>query len=227
MGSIQNGKRIIVPQRSVNGGLAFKFDTDPYGIDLHGLLTPEQFTEAIENLNTKLRPSRPGAIDATLLATGPLLVPLAVWGVRHRLQTKKRKRLLKEGIHEFNTCRQYQDLGLCMRWNRRPAQSVLLIERRQHQGCVVVADGSIGGNFDGEMVVASEPPRGNDFHHIAQATLLPSSIDSGSRPPLPQQQQQVYPRPQQHQQQHQQHPNSRQVQQHQHQHQQDEQLLVL
>jgi CHASE1-domain containing sensor protein len=63
--------------------------------------------------------------DQILLATGPLLVPLAIWGVRHRNQIRRRKRLLKDGIHEFNM--QYQEL--LMRWNRRP-DSVLTIERR-------------------------------------------------------------------------------------------------
>jgi hypothetical protein len=88
-------------------------------------MTPEQYTEAIENLNNKLRPSRSGKADGVLLAAGPLLVPLALWGVRHRNQTRRRKRLLKDGIHEFNM--QYQEL--LMRWNRRP-DSVLTIERR-------------------------------------------------------------------------------------------------
>jgi hypothetical protein len=106
----------------------FKFETDPYDVELHGLMTPEQYTEAIENLNNKLRPSRSGKADGMLLAAGPLLVPLALWGVRHRNQAKRRKRLLKEGIHEFNM--QYQEL--LMRWHRRP-DSVLTIERRHAQ----------------------------------------------------------------------------------------------
>ena len=89
-------------------------------------MTPDQYTEAIENLNEKLRKSRAGKVDGVLLATGALIVvPLALWGVRHSAQTKKRKKLLKEGIHEFNT--RYAQLW--MRWNRRP-QSTLSIERR-------------------------------------------------------------------------------------------------
>ena len=123
----KHGKRILAKSRSVSAGLDFKFETDPYDINLHGLLTPEQYTEVMENLNKKLRPSRAGTIDGILLVTGPLLVPLALWGVRHRGQTKKRKRLLKQGIHEFNM--QYQELS--MRWNRSPT-SALSIERRNH-----------------------------------------------------------------------------------------------
>jgi len=89
-------------------------------------------------LNKKLRPCRAGAIDGVLLVSGPLLVPLALWGVRHRYQTKKRKRLLKEGIREFNI--QYQEL--LMRWNRRP-ESQLTIERRPNHNDVAVDDNNI------------------------------------------------------------------------------------
>ncbi|KAG7366707.1 hypothetical protein IV203_029377 [Nitzschia inconspicua] len=123
--SKRHGKRIVVPTRTIQGGIDFKFETDPYDVELHGLMTPEQYTEAMENLNNKLRPSRSGKADGVLLAAGPLLVPLALWGIRHRNQTKRRKRLLHDGIHEFNM--QYQEL--LMRWNRRP-ESFLTIERR-------------------------------------------------------------------------------------------------
>jgi len=120
-------KRIFVPQRVVSGGLDSKFETDPYDVKLHGLMTPEQYTEAIENLNDKLRRSRAGKVDAALLATGSfLLVPVVVWGVRHRGRMKRRKRLLKEAIDEFNM--QYP--AMLMRWNRRP-QSTLTIELRE------------------------------------------------------------------------------------------------
>jgi hypothetical protein len=124
----RHGNRIYVPQHSIQGGLGEKFETDPYDVKLHGLMTAHQYTEAIENLNAKLRPSRPTSVDGALLAAGPLMVPLAVWGVRHRNQTKRRKKLLKEGIHEFNM--QYQELY--MRWNRRP-ESTLTIERRHSE----------------------------------------------------------------------------------------------
>jgi len=134
----REGKHIVVHSRTVSGGLDYKFETDPYDSELHGLITLEQYTEAIENLNKKLRPCRAGAIDGVLLVSGPLLVPLALWGVRHRYQTKKRKRLLKEGIREFNI--QYQEL--LMRWNRRP-ESQLTIERRPNHNDVAVDDNNI------------------------------------------------------------------------------------
>mmetsp|Transcript_28838 Transcript_28838/g.29254 ORF Transcript_28838/g.29254 Transcript_28838/m.29254 type:complete len:177 (+) Transcript_28838:80-610(+) len=134
----REGKRICVHSRTVSGGLDYKFETDPYNSELHGLLTVEQYTDAIENLNKKLRPCRAGAIDGALLITGPLLVPLALWGVRHCYQTKKRKRLLKEGIREFNI--QYQEL--LMRWNRRP-ESQLTIEKRPNHNDVVINDNNV------------------------------------------------------------------------------------
>ena len=76
-------------------------------------------------MNHTINPARANGVDTALLVTGPLLVPLAVWGVRHKGQVKKRKKLLKRAIDEFH--RAYPQL--LMRWNRRPA-SCLTIERR-------------------------------------------------------------------------------------------------
>lgn len=132
----------------------FKFETDPYNVKLHDLMTPEQYTEAMENLNQKLKPSRSGKADGVLLAAGPLLVPLAVWGVRHRNQTRRRKRLLKDGIHEFNM--QYQEL--LMRWNRSP-DSALTIERRHPTDTSATT-------AEQEAIMAH-----------AHATLVPDAID--------------------------------------------------
>ena len=141
----------------------FKFETDPYDVELHGLMTEEQYREAIENLNNKLRPSRSGKADGVLLAAGPLLVPLAVWGVRHRNQTRRRKRLLADGIHEFNM--QYQEL--LMRWNKRPS-SVLTIERRH-----VAPPGT--APTDQEMAMAQATLVSDVF---APATSLPPENDT-------------------------------------------------
>ena len=118
-------RRIMVPQRVIQGGLDTKFETDPYGLQLHGLLTAQQYTEAVSAINHTINPARANGVDTALLVTGPLLVPLAVWGVRHKSQVKKRKKLLKKAIDEFH--RAYPQL--LMRWNRRPA-SCLTIERR-------------------------------------------------------------------------------------------------
>ena len=164
--------RIIVPQRTVSGGLDSKFDTDPYDVKLHGLLGPEQYTEAIENLNEKLRKNRAGKVDGVLLASGSLLVfPLAIWGLRHQKRTKKRKQLLKEGIHEFNM--RYPEL--MMRWNRRP-QSCLTIEARPR------------GNPNTQMVEARVLPDVN-YQQAPQQQYPPQQY------PPPQQQQQPYQPP--------------------------------
>ena len=88
-------------------------------------MSEEDYTDAMQQLNDKLKPSRSTKVDTALLATGVLIVPLALWGVRHNGQMKKRKRLLNKAINDFNTA----NPGLLMRWNRQP-QSFLSIERR-------------------------------------------------------------------------------------------------
>jgi len=123
----QKRKRIIIPQRSCSGGLDFKFETDPHNVRLHDLLSPQEYTQAIESLNETIRPARATKLDGALLVTGPLMVPLAVWGIRHNRQTKRRKRLLKEAIESFNNERP----TLYMRWNRDTGGSYLSIEARQ------------------------------------------------------------------------------------------------
>ena len=117
--------RIVVPVRMVNGGLDIKYESDPYGIQLYGLLSCNEYQDAITRVNETLKPSRSKTVDTALLITGPLLVPLALWGARHLYLTKKRKRLLKRAIQEFNA--QYPEL--LMRYNHRP-ESCLTIERR-------------------------------------------------------------------------------------------------
>ena len=148
--NVNRPKRIRVPQRVIQGGLDAKFDPDPYGLALHGLLTSQQYTSAISDLNATLHPARSTNLDAALLATGPLLVPLAVWGVRHKGQVKKRKRLLLRGIDDFN--RSYPELF--MRWHRRPA-SCLTIERRVVE---VHGPSPVRAEWAGSSGVGSQPP---------------------------------------------------------------------
>jgi hypothetical protein len=151
-------------------------------------MTLEQYTEAIDNLNNKLRPSRSGTADTILLATGPLLVPLAIWGVRHRNQTRRRKRLLKEGIHEFNV--QYQEL--LMRWNHRP-DSMLTIERRHVEAAAdvystdaAVHDGTAMAHarlISDVIASATMAPTDNTNSLVQQQQLLlPRSIATPSEP---------------------------------------------
>jgi hypothetical protein len=64
-------ERIIVPQRQVQGGFDFKFETDPYDVKLHGIMTHQQYTTVISAVNKRLKRARAGAIDGVLLVTGP------------------------------------------------------------------------------------------------------------------------------------------------------------
>jgi hypothetical protein len=118
-------QHIIVPQRQVQGGFDFKFETEPYNVKLHGIMTQQQYTTAIIAVNKRLKRARAGTIDGVLLMTGPLILPLAIWGIRHRNQTRRRKQLLKKAMEEFHL----KNPALLMRWRRRP-ESILTIERR-------------------------------------------------------------------------------------------------
>ena len=110
--------RIAVPARVIGGGTESKFVSDPYGIQLHGLLTVDQYRDSVEAINYALRPARANKLDAALLASGALMVPLVVWGARHSSQMKRRKKLLLGAIEDFNI--RYPHLY--MRWNRRPGE---------------------------------------------------------------------------------------------------------
>lgn len=126
---IRQRDRIVVPQRTVNGGFDFKFEVDPYNVKLHGLMTAAEYTTAISTINDYIKPARQTSGDTALILMGPLLLPLAVWGVRHSKLMKKRKRLLNVCIENFNNLHP----TLYMRWNRRP-ESSLTIERRLADG---------------------------------------------------------------------------------------------
>lgn len=85
---------------------------------LHNLLTPEEYEREIIMLNEKIKKSRAKKIDVALLGTGALLVPLALWGVRHSKQQKNRRKLIEEGVWEFNERMSMDGRNLCMVWNR-------------------------------------------------------------------------------------------------------------
>lgn len=118
-------ERIVVPQRVINGGFDFKFEADPYNVNLRGFMSQEEYTDVITALNDTIAPARSKAADTILLASGVLMVPLAIWGARHRMLTKRRKKLLQQYIQDFNR----NHASLHMRWNRRP-ESSLTIERK-------------------------------------------------------------------------------------------------
>lgn len=115
-------------------GFDFKFDYDPANVNLCDLMTPEEYHDAISALNETMRPSRSNTVDAGLLITGPLIVPLAFWGVRHSKLVKKRKLLLNEAIVHFNDIHP----GLYMRYHRTSAASYLTIEKRKEERIITM-----------------------------------------------------------------------------------------
>ena len=131
-------KVIIVPTYSCNGGLDTKFNPHPRYArpsSLHNLLTPDEYEVAIQTLNDKIKKSRAKKLDYMLLATGPLLVPLAVWGARHGRQVKLRRKLIQEGVWEFNERMEMDGKNIMMVWNRSKytggAESYLTIEEAE------------------------------------------------------------------------------------------------
>ena len=124
--SAPNGPRLKVPKRTVQGGFDEKFEDDPYNLNLKGIISYNDYKDAIQIINARIKPARSKKIDGVLLATGSLMVfPLGIWGVRRFSQAKRRKKLLHEAIREFNA--NYPTLF--MRWNRKP-DSCLTIEYR-------------------------------------------------------------------------------------------------
>lgn len=153
-------ERIVVPQRIINGGFDFKFETDPYDINLFRWMSPEEYTDAITRINDSLRPSRSTKLDSALFYSGPLMVPLAVWGVRHSRQVKKRKKLFRSAMDEFNT--NYP--ALYMRWNKRQGGSILTIEKRdeQNHGPAPINYNNVTGN-DNETALVIHPESSNQL----------------------------------------------------------------
>mmetsp|Transcript_33378 Transcript_33378/g.37970 ORF Transcript_33378/g.37970 Transcript_33378/m.37970 type:complete len:154 (+) Transcript_33378:26-487(+) len=119
--------RIVIPERVIQGGLEIKFEYHHKHIALHGLLSPEEYRATVTKINLHLKKSRSNVLDGMLLVTGPLMVPLAVWGIRHRNQKRRKKSLLKEAIREFNDT---HDL-LWMKYIKRSNGSILTIEERK------------------------------------------------------------------------------------------------
>ena len=116
------GTRILeVPLRLVNAHMDIKFQSDPYGMDLHGLMSEAEYTDTVDRLNDTIKPARSTAFDAALL--GFMILPW--WGVRRRRHTRQRKRLLMGFIDDFNS----RNPHLHMRWHRRPT-SKLTIEHK-------------------------------------------------------------------------------------------------
>ena len=102
----------------IGGGMDFKFESDPYGMELHGLMSTAEYTNEIEGLNAALKPARANRTDAIILA----LHLLPWWAVRRRRHTRRRKQLLHEYIAGFNE----RNPHLHMRWHRKPASRLTI-----------------------------------------------------------------------------------------------------
>ncbi|GMH92964.1 hypothetical protein TrST_g3819 [Triparma strigata] len=124
-------QRIVVPARVVQFGLDEKFESDPYDVDLKSILSPDEYTTAVDDINRSLKPARPKAFDQAAfygLGTMVFTAPAAYFVYKRK---RKRKKLLLEAISRFNAANK----NLYMRWNPRP-DSVLTIERRTSQHVV-------------------------------------------------------------------------------------------
>ena len=166
---MKNRTQIVVPTRPCQGGMFEKFEDDPYDVALHGIMTNDEFSAAIQAINNLIKKARPGKVDGALLAAGPLMVPLMVWGVRHSSQMKKRKKQLHIGIAEFNA----NNPTLYMRWNRKP-KSILTIERREGQDPTAMAE----AQFVGDMVIQAMPHNNQAAAHNQVAPNAPQYMTS-------------------------------------------------
>ena len=128
-------KRIYVPAYSCNGGMDTKFNPHPRHAkpsDLHGILTAEEYAREISTLNDKIKKARSTSVDIALLALGPLMIPLALWGVRHGKQDKRKRTLIEEHVWDFNQRMAMDKRNIQMIWNRSKvvggSESYLTIE---------------------------------------------------------------------------------------------------
>jgi hypothetical protein len=117
--------RLVVPQKVISAGFDYKFLSNPVEaeLDLQGLLTHAEYSEAVNDINEILKPARANSLDWILLGlgAGTLLVP---WGIRNYRRKKFHKKLLLQSIDSFNEAHP----ALFMRWRCKP-NSELIIER--------------------------------------------------------------------------------------------------
>jgi hypothetical protein len=114
-------KRIIVPTYSVNGGLDIKFNSNPRDArpsHLHSLIQPEEYEATINVINDNLKKYRNGKLDKACLVAGPLMIPLAVWGVRYNKKVKKSRLEIERSVEEFNDRMESERRNVRMFWNR-------------------------------------------------------------------------------------------------------------
>ena len=95
--------KLTVPRYVVNGGFSWKFNSDPYGLNLGGMLTAAEYTRVVERLNMELKTARSTRLDMALFYSMPFFVVTAVpFGLRRKRQLKLRKVILNNFIAQFN-----------------------------------------------------------------------------------------------------------------------------
>lgn len=119
-------RRIVVPTYVVNGGFDEEFQSEPREVpNIHifgDKLTPNDYRRSVDKINLTLKDSRAGMASFICLMTGPLMLPLIPFAIITYNNKKKRKKLLKIAIEEFN--RSHPKLS--MRWRRKPAHQLVI-----------------------------------------------------------------------------------------------------
>jgi len=127
--------RIIVPHRSIGMGLDVKFEEDPSKTSLHDILAPHEYRAIAAAINDDLREVRATNLDKALMATAPLVVPLAVFGKRQSRRSREKKHVLHEAIVAFNEAHP----TLRMMWTKSVAGDYLCIVERDEALDVPIA----------------------------------------------------------------------------------------
>jgi len=127
--------RIIVAHRSIGMGLDVKFEEDPSKTNLHDILAPHEYRAIAAAINDDLREVRATNLDKALMATAPLVVPLAVFGKRQSRRSREKKHVLHEAIVGFNEAHP----TLRMMWTKSVAGDYLCIVERDEALDVPIA----------------------------------------------------------------------------------------
>lgn len=118
--------RIIIPHRSIGMGLDVKFEEDPTKTNLCNIIAPHEYRTIVSAINDDLREVRATGVDKALMATAPLVVPLAVFGRRQSRRSREKKLVLHEAIQRFND----DNPTLRMMWTKSVAGDYLCIVER-------------------------------------------------------------------------------------------------
>jgi len=125
--SRSNGNEIIIcPIRTINGGIDIKFDNDPINVTLYGIITPDDYTNAMNIINNELLQCRSTNVDVALLMMGPIIVPLIPYAIRQMQFKKLRRRIMKRCVLDFNQ----RNSDLYMRYDTKP-KMLSIMTRKQ------------------------------------------------------------------------------------------------